>query len=530
MYLVRVLVCLLLFSACQGESSSQVYTGSPINEPADSGLGTLPKLPGVQGRLTVSFDELALWRKRSHEGPYKMAGDAGKNTPGDWTRIREYADEFCRSPFDSGNSGSQDLDLWTGYDYQIDSLDQYPIWQGIKLEAAAFCYLVQNDTLAGQLAKACLLKQVRMAGGPKRVGLRIAEWPWPSSSQAKPTFESGTKECTWLLRLALTYDYILPLLKKEEKREIVAYFRSSARYFARRAQRRFEECFPNRSKGDYTERRYLADPKGVRVFGAEPIYEPDEDGNAPSAYKGRIYTHVNADGSLGNPIPRLAIIYNNRTAERMNFILLAGLLSGDKYLVDQARCYQREWLMFSVFPDGTYGEYERDGNYGNPSQGAMWYGGLCLQSYTLAADWFSRLGDKSLYTFSTRDGAHNTKVPASQPPKSFQTVLNRYVDNCRGENPIYYGEVKPENRIDIWNENEHAKYPTRYATWDYLLALANRHYRNPLYRQVYQRTASGMLPYPGKDYSTAGKVWLPWCGSSAEVPGWLFMYGEELSK
>ena len=527
---------MLLVSACQGQTSpaGQPPATAPVPKPANLAqpgavLKVLPRQPGMEGRLTVSPKELALWKKRMHTGPYKLAGDAGPNTPGDWQRIREYADEFCKSPFDSGNSGDWGLDLWTGYDRTIDSLDQYPIWQGIKLEAAAFTYLVAGDQKAGHLAKQCLMRQIRMAKGAKRIGLDVGAWPWPKESNKKPTFEAGTKECTWLLRLALTYDYILPLLSLKEREEVVSYLRGSATYFARRAQKRFEECFPARAWNDYGQRIYLADPQGVRFFKPDPIYEPAEK-DTPPAYGNMICTHVNADGSLGNPISRLAVIYNNRTAERMTFVLMAGLLSGDEWLVREAKSYQKEWLMFSVYPDGTYGEYERNGNYGNPSQGAMWYGALCLQSYILSADWTARRGDSTLYKMSTRDGAFNTVMPDTGKPKTLQLVLDRYADNCRGARPLYWGEVNPGQRIDTWNENEQAKFPTRYATWDPLLALANRRYKSPLYRRVYQRTEPGTMPYPATGYSSAGKVWLPWCGTGAEFPGWLFMYGEELGK
>lgn len=486
----------------------------------------IPVFAGYQGRLTVSEVEVQLWRQRAQSGPYLRLGDAGTNTPGDWQRILQFRDEFVRSPYDSGNSDAQHLDLWTGYSSTIDSLDQYPVWQGIKLQAAAFCYLVEGDTLAGRLAKEVLLRQVRMVPGPGRNGLRTANWPLPGG-QKKPNYESGTKECVWLGRLALAYDYVLPLLAPAERAEVVQYLRGSATYFARRAQQRLEGRFPNRARGDYSLRLYTAAPGGARGLRPDPIYAEPGSKNPP-AYGSRVYTHVNADGQLGNAIPRLVQDYNNRTAERMAFVLLAGLLAGDDYLVREAKTYQREWLMFSVYPDGTYGEYERNGNYGNPSTGAMWYGALCLQSYIRSADLLSRVGDNSLYTFSTRQGAFNTAVAAGASPKSLRTVLDRYVDNLRGQNPIYHGSVAPDTRIDNYNESPDDRFGTRYATWDYILALANRHYRSALYRRVYQRTEPGTLPYPAKGYSSAGKVWLPWGGTGAEVPGWLFMYGEEL--
>jgi hypothetical protein len=224
MRVVIIFVFVGLIMACNSSKSSEaVYTGSDDLSEVDTGLGKLPVYKGVGGRMTVTPKELALWQKRAQQGPYKLPGDAGINTPGDWQRIQKYTADFVHSPMDSGNANAELLDIWTGYTQQIDSLDEHPIWQGIKLQAAAFSYLVDGNTEAGQVAKATLLRQVRLPAANYRVGYPISSWTVPQRRDQKPTFEAGTKECTWLLRLALSYDYLLPLLSQEERREVVGY-------------------------------------------------------------------------------------------------------------------------------------------------------------------------------------------------------------------------------------------------------------------------------------------------------------------
>lgn len=484
---------------------------------------SLAHLASGQG-LHYTPQELAVWRQRAVSGPYKTAGDAGTNTPADWSRIQQFADDFRASPLDTGNTSAEALDIWTGYRYQYDSLGQYPIWQGIKMAAAGFKYLLSGDTSYGQAVRRTLLAQVRFTH-PVNIGYNVATWPVPSNGNVNPTNESGAKECVWLSRLLFSYDYTKDLFSPAEQDEIETYFRNSAWYFANRIHGVLVQNFPNRLQNNYTTKVYAAAPGGV-IYWNPPVYAPAQYPRHQVWGDGYVYTHRNEDGSLGNKIPRIAYYYNNRVFEKMHFIGLCGLETGDTLLTWHAKQAAREFIRYSVFPDGTYGEYERNGDYGNPNQGAFQYGCINLQSIVMLADALARKGDFSIYQFSTTDGVHGTQVPAGGQPKSLLTVLTRMASNALGSPGQYWGNVAPLNRIDINNENTNTTYTINHVTWDYLLASANKYYQSSYLKNVYLRRANGAVPYPTTNLTSAGKVWVPWSGTGAEYPGYLFMFGQ----
>ena len=109
--------------------------------------------------------ELAAWRARIAEPKFVTAGDAGTNTPGDWTRILGYANTFLANPSIASNDSNQNASLWTGYPTLVIDGDYYPRWHGHKMQCAAFAFKVLqtvNPALSAQFgsaAKAALLTQ-----------------------------------------------------------------------------------------------------------------------------------------------------------------------------------------------------------------------------------------------------------------------------------------------------------------------------------------------------------------------------------
>ena len=55
--------------------------------------------------LHVTSDELAIWRTRMLNGPYKSTGDVSSNSPDDWDRMTANAEAFRLAP----TAG-----MWTG--------------------------------------------------------------------------------------------------------------------------------------------------------------------------------------------------------------------------------------------------------------------------------------------------------------------------------------------------------------------------------------------------------------------------------
>jgi len=461
-------------------------------------------------------------------GPYRISGDAGINTPPDWTRIDSYANDFIKSPMDTGNTNSENLDIWTGYRYTIDSLDTYPVWQGIKMEAAAFKYLLYKDTTYGNKVKHTILAQIRF-NSKKNIGYNVATWPKPNG-QKKPNYESGVNEALWLTRLLYSYDYTKELFTSTEKVEAENYFNSSAHFFSSVIDDKLSQCFPNRLKNDFLTRSYMASPNGVPQWGANAIYISGKSYPRYSVWKdGFVYTHRNSNGTLGNKITQISLNYNNRMFDKMAFVGMCGILTSDTNLVWNAKQTAKEWIIAGVWPDGTYGEYERNGDYTNPNQGAMLYGSKDIQFIVNLADALARRGDYSIYEFSTKDGVHGTEIPiSSNSKKSLKTILDRYSQNAIGNPDIYYGDVAPLNRIDINNEIKNTQFTINHVTFDYNLSISNKYYKSNFYESVYTRDPSyiGTVPYPTVNLSSAGKVWIPWSGTGAEKPGVLFMFSK----
>ena len=487
-------------------------------------LLTLTTLAFGQG-LHYSPQELSAWRQRATSGPYRAAGDAGTNTPPDWSRIQGYADDFRASNLDTGNTIAESLDIWTGYRYQYDSLGQYPVWQGVKMAAAGFKYLLSGDATYGQAVRQALLAQVRFTH-PVNIGYNVATWPTPANGNALPSNESGAHEAVWLSRLLFAYDYTKNLFTAAERTEVEAYFRASAWYFTARIHSVLVQNFPLRLQNNYSVKTYAAAPGGV-IYWTPPVFNPAQYPRHQVWGDGYVYTHRNANGTLGNKLPRTAFYYNNRVYDKTHFIGMCGIATGDTMLTWHAKQTAREFIRYSVFPDGTFGEYERDGDYGNPNQGAFLYGSINVQCVTLLADALARKGDFSLYNFSTTDGVHGTEVPAGGQPKTLLTVLNKYAQTAVGSPAIYYGAVNPSNRIDINNEVISTTYTINHVTWDYLLGVANKYYQSQFLKDAYLRHSNvGAMAYPTTRLSSAGKIWVPWSGTGAEYPGMLFMFGQ----
>lgn len=466
-------------------------------------------LTGARAQLSFTSQELAIYRQRAGlvpgfpSGPFFSQGDTssrlGPNAPGDFARIRQYADEFRANPSDTVHA------LWMGYTLgKLDSAGQYPRWQGIKMQAAAFWYLLTGDTSYSGPVLRCLNRQIDIGGSTNLA-------TWPTDRRNYPSYEAAAKEANWLSRLLYAYAWTRPAASPALRQKAEGWFQGSAGYYMIRHVRRFEGNFPNRAQGDYTVRTFLAAPLGVPQFASsDPIYMI-ADGANNWAGDNRVYKYIDAQGRLGPKVSRLEEIYNNRVAEKMHFVGQLGLLIGRQDLVEEAYRTATEFIRFSISPDGSPGEFERNGDYNSPAQG-LWYHAINVQYMVMLADGMARRGDMRLYQFSTTDGAHGTQGG----PKSLALVVDYFARACAGKNPHFYRQATPGNRIDNMLETPN-RFGLSYMAFDYLIAVPNKFYRNAEWRRIYMHQEPGTVPIPAGGYSTAAKVWLPWAGTGAEI-------------
>ena len=194
-------------------------------------------------------EELAIWRQRVAGitgTDYDADGDVFTNSPGDGTRIENYANEFLATPGES---------IWPG---SLVAGVGYPIYEGVRLQSAAFMYLIlrdNNSTKAlqyGNGAKAQLLAQVAI---PRSI--------FSNSWSVANTVEEGFFEARWAVRLLFAYDYIKDLCSASEKATLNAWFLSQATFMMNNVNNSpLKECFPNRLTNSYTAVGRDAKPNG----------------------------------------------------------------------------------------------------------------------------------------------------------------------------------------------------------------------------------------------------------------------------
>ena len=451
----------------------------------------------------------AEWQRRTIAGPYRAYQDVGENTPGDWIRIQQQANTFKANPLKTTSTDVSDSQIWGGHPVGNISDATNPAFHGIGANAAGFVYVVTGDTSYGNAVKKSLLAQIAIPAAD------VSLFPLdPAAYKSNNRREQGFKESYWLTRILYAFDYTRDLYSPSEKSSMMAFFSRSAYYLSAT----FDDglisfCFPNRLDGNYLNRLNYAGDLGKVSESPYQIYEkpsgPDDWGD-----NFFVVTHRNADGTLGNNIPILGPIWSNRASNKFEFIGLYGLMAGDQNLQMRAKRYFQEFIKYSLFANGLVAEYNRAGDYENPSQG-LWYHWINVCDFVTLADAYARAGDFSFYTYQTSEGLHGTEGG----PKSLKTMLefvSRYVSQ---QNEHYHSTVSPANKIGMINPLGVQ------AHWDYVLALANAYYKDDYFYSIYTRKCATCFPY-GKRSSTAARVPICWQGTSAEHAGFLFQFGK----
>ena len=459
--------------------------------------------------------------KRWASGPYKSVGDAGVNTPGDAATMLQFANQFRANPIVAGNNKLESLTIWSGFSGGIVSETQHPVWQGVKMTDAAQLYWLGKGSSYGEAVRTCLLAQVRINAAD------ISTYYVPSSN-ARVYFDLFP-EAKFLQRLVFAYDVTNPLYTSNERLEIEAYFKRAADYYVVKLRLGpIGQCWPNREQGDYTVagrdagiNGWLALPDADKIYGQADGKIVSTGENYGDVYgDGYKYTHRNANGTLGNKIPRLASHYNNRVSDEMGFVGALGIVlaeQGTSY-VNFAVLFHKELITYGTFPDGTISDYERNGDYYNPHQGAD-YCYLIMWNYLFLADQLAKRGDLSLMAFSTTTYRHG---PAGT--RSIQRVMLRAAKNCLGMQPIYYKTVTLNNKIDpVLRLNG------KYAPWHtQVLAIYARFASGAVLDTITWAAenvfSKGGFPLPGKNYTTAESVYYCWGGTSAQIPAAHILY------
>jgi len=370
------------------------------------------------GGVFYGTDDLALWRQRINGSAFVSANDVVQGSPADWTTIKSNAQSFTSGREPAWDDANTTLLRTT---------------HGTLLRDAAFVYLVRGDASLLPGIRARLLTEARNpANELQRRCLR---------DLGGPMIDAWFGEASWLLRYSVAYDFARGGLSADDRTVIDNFLRRNAYVLAAQLDLGLGWLFPNRHSGNYNVRSRDAAATGDAAYTKE---RADTNGDcrvdsADPAIGSTNYNYVRADGSTGPRTSLLSQWYNNRKAVNAAFVGAAGVLLGDADLIVRAKRYVMEWLAYSVWPDGSQGEYLRNGDYCIANQGVI-YAAANEQSALLIARLLTRQGDRSLFSHRTRLGLFGSESVEGDGDKSIELVISTHVRLLTGDLKWYMHE------------------------------------------------------------------------------------------
>ena len=494
----------------------------------DNGVFTVPTnkaLPMAINRsspqgMFFTPQELAVWKSRSVTGPFKNPNDFSAGTPGDWKRIHDHAEAMVNGTLREAVTNAINPDYSTNG----------TAGAGYLALDTAFAYLITNDPRYANAAKTWLLYAVTNPANDisKRCFTTVAS---DGVNPPSRTDTDGFLESQWVNRMVMTYDFVKQGMTDSERKLAETMFLKWGYYFAAHMQWGLESVFPSRGRGDYTPGKQINDWAATGPFAtrlADTNHDCKLDGNDDQR---QVIVHTGTDAA-GNPGPAISILslfFNNRRSNEALSTGLIGLLLQENRLTTEAKRYVNEWLAYSVYSDGSQGEYQRNGDYCIPQQGLI-YGAMNSSAALILADGLARKGDTSLYDLKVTAGLFGTQ-PLPGNTKTLLTPIKHHLDLLTGNSSEYYFErdrtvQAPRAETSLGNQTSHYWHQNamdNYHDLSYLVAA--RFYKQSYLRDAIMRVPSAgphVQPFPG----STGNVPNGFNGASTIFPGVLFMYGE----
>lgn len=439
-----------------------------------------PPEPGVPGHIGLHFTaaELELWRERAASGPYRSEGDVTTNSPGDWDRIVDNADEFMEDPSAAVWAGPQDGGC-VSRDIRLGPPTDPPT----ELRDAAFFSLITDSDAHRQAVANALLEQARV---PNLDLSDRSRWCLGDIDDGHPSFMMSH----WLSKLLFAYDYVgTAAFSRGERRELEQWFYAAADFFRRDSEPSLDRLFINRRGEDYRLTDFAREHcDDTAFFGSEDICT-------------------------------LSRHYNNRRAGMFRYVALVGIAFDEDELKRSAKQFVEEFLRYGVFPEGYLVDFHR-WTEDTPELGLN-YGGILLGAIITIADHFARAGDTDLYDLVTADGA----LGSEGGDKSIEFAVETFGRHIDGS----FERYATDDRGDVGDDTYliDTLHDGRHWVQDVLLTPANVYYRDEYIRGMYTREGPGMPSYP--EQPAANGPHLAWQGESGVYPGVLFMFGQRES-
>jgi len=392
--------------------------------------------------VSYSASELKAWRQRAVGKPSEGSVAVLATERSDWERVQ--LPRRTRSD---------------RYEYPIDRLDAGSIRgvHGTVARNAAFVHLIRGDKDALDIARVHLLEQVRSKTNDF--------WGLCISPVQGPPRDAWFFEASWLLRHAVLYDFIRHSLGSNERREVERWLRNNARFLAAQMDWGISQIFPGRQSADYEKRAGPAAAEGDNRW-YRRRFDTNGDCVVDASDEGArfvVIAYVRRDGTSGPKLSTVSQYYNNRRAASAASFGFIGVLLSDSALIERASRYFQEWLAFSVWPDGSQGEYNRNGDYCIAGQGLV-YAASNVQGMGVLATALARHGDRSLLDYSTREGIFGSESIEGQAHKSLGAAIEHWARLKQGEVVWYRHEPwrerqlpRPETRLTgepvLYNKN-----------------------------------------------------------------------------
>jgi len=464
-------------------------------------------LPGSASFYTAA--ELAIWQARVRSGPYLVDGDQQAGSPGDWARVLANT----RALLASGEAV-------LGASTAAEARDTH----GILARDAAFHFLMTGEAASGQAARQHLLAQAANAANDFASTLCI-------TTADGTTYDGWFHHAAWLLRHAVAYDFLRASLSAAQRLVVENWLRRNAYFLAAHTDWGITNIFPSRSSGNYNVRRDAAAASTEAEKWATRRFDTNGDcqlDQADQATPLATSAYVRADGSLGPRISVLSQYFNNRKSTATAAFGAIGVLLADPALIASAKRYAMEWLTYSVYADGSQGEYIRNGDYCIAPQGVV-YGWLNVQGAALLGRVLARQGDRSLLEFSTRDGLFGSESTGAA--KSLALVANTHQQLAIGRLPWFAHEPwkaaqAPRAATSLGSTSFHYLGNAK-ALDDYhelgLLPIAGMLGNATLAGWITRDKASTTLPFPGASGNAVATGLGAWSDAFNAMPAMLLL-------
>jgi hypothetical protein len=439
------------------------------------GISTLAQNAAAATRLGlhVTAEERAIWQARRTDN---INGIGGVTFQSMYSGILSSANTFIGQSHPGGDG------RWQGYTLSSPCNDANSAFtpgrsNGRQLMASAFHFLVTGNTAYADPVKTELLAQI---ADPDTDFNNTSKWC------ANTNNDATSHEITpWIIRLVFAYDYLIAGgytgFSASERTNIETWFVNAATWWEGKASRIIaEQRFPSR-------------PTSYVCVGWA----------CPSTAIGT--THW--QGFTNNWFHEG---WNNRISSSIMLTAAVGALTQNTTLINKAKIWVKEAIMFATFPDGTYhDQYRWSDQVGDTGIGSSWtHVFYAIGPIISAADHIARRGDLELYQFSTTTGMFGT----AGGPKSIGLIADRGAKMANNTVQAYAtsnGTTNETTRIRPSVEGGH--------TEDFASAIGNLFYQNSHVTTAYSRT-----PAQGSGCAGYGCSGPPW----GVYPHVLFMFGQ----